>query len=822
MSAHDSELRRRDALTRAIAGRAETIATPTLVIDLDAVEHNAAAMVRRVGDPGRWRPHVKTVKQSTIVGVLLDAGVFRFKAATPAEVTLVLEAAATRALPRPVEVLLAYPAAPPQLAAMLRLRREHPEATLGLLADDPEHLRALVEGIARPAELPAFDLWLDVDVGMHRTGSPAARWREAVLARCQWLRPMGLHGYDGHLRWSERAAAHAGYDELVALARALPFAVEQIVSSGTHSYAHALEHAGLCEGPWVHQVSPGTLVLSDRRSAEAARDLGLRQAAFVLSRVVARPGDDRITLDAGSKALAPDCPAPGCAVLGVPELEPLTASEEHRPMRVKAGPRPARGELMWLVPDHVCTTVNLHAEALYLRGGEIVGSAPVRARGHRPWLEALLLALAGLGDAGCQPIVTNLEVELLLPPDATDLQRTNNVSVVLDPQGFSETIATDGLDFALSFERAPDVVSRTLAVYLAEDSTLLAWGRTPPFTYGGATGGLTLMVARPGVLGPLDLDFAEADALARVAPVAELGVLVLASDGSTLFLDGYRYTLAAAASLPDPPALDDATLVGAPDGGVLWVSWGEAPAAWRFDPGEDQWQALELGGDRAPRPGAAAWVDDEEGTLQLLGGGERTDVVELTLVGDEARELVAIEGLQLDGPRAGATAARLGPHLVVLGGDDPTLPALWRADALDGAGPSGAWTSIACGIRGESPPRLLCTGGLRDGMPTADALAIELRTDGLDVQELPELLPAPLPDPLVFADDTAIYAQGAGRWFRLDITDLEPSEPASAATRAEGGDTARLPGGATLVVGGRDLEGAALSQWTVFAPALLP
>src|SRR5690606_21989328 len=116
------------ALSRAVAPHLRRLATPALVIDLDAVEHNVAAVVRRVGDASRWRPHVKTIKQPTLVGLLLDAGVHRFKAATPAEVALVLEAAAARALPRPVDVLLAYPAAPPQLLAMLALRRAHPLA----------------------------------------------------------------------------------------------------------------------------------------------------------------------------------------------------------------------------------------------------------------------------------------------------------------------------------------------------------------------------------------------------------------------------------------------------------------------------------------------------------------------------------------------------------------------------------------------------------------------------------------------------------------------------------------------------------------------
>jgi D-serine deaminase-like pyridoxal phosphate-dependent protein len=823
----EHERARAATLARAVAPVAAQLSTPALVIDLNAVEHNVAAMVRRVGHPSRWRPHVKTLKQPTLVGCLMDAGVHRFKAATPAEVALVLDAAAARALPAPVDVLLAYPAAPPQLRAMLALRRAHPHARLGLLADSPAHAVELARGIEQDLhaadELPAFDLWLDVDVGMHRTGSPATAWRDADIARHPSLVPVGLHGYEGHLGWSERAAAHAGYDALCELASALPFRVAQICTSGTHGYAHALAHTGLAHGPWSHQVGPGTLVLSDRRSAPAAQDLGLRQAAFVCSRVVARPGDDRITLDAGSKALAPDCPAPACAVLGEPAWVPLPASEEHRPVRIDHGPRPARGSLAWLVPDHVCTTVNLHAEALYLRTDAIVGSAPVLARGYRPWLAlaGLLVALAGPGTA-CQPITTAVDVQLLLPDDQTELQRTNNVSVVLEPQGFARTVATDGLDFGLSFEVPPDGVVRTLAVYLAEDDALLAWGRTPPFSYAGAAEGLSLLLARPGALTPLPLEFAQPDAAARVAPIADVGMLVLASDGSALFLDTYQYTLEAASSLDDGPAVDDGVLVGAADGGVVRVAWHDGVAAWRFDALTDTWQALELGGDRQPRPGAAVWIDPEGETLRLLGGGQAIDVVELALRGSEARDVAPVDGLRLAGPRSGATAIELDGHLLAIGGDDPSVPLAWRADAEQAAGPPTAWTALACASLTDSPPQALCVGGLRDGTPTADALRLALPDGTLAVEVLTDFLPLPLPAPLLLSDDAALYAQGEGRGLRIDRADLGITEPPDPAPRAAGGSLAPLPSGAMLLVGGLDLDGAPLDRWYAFAPTVEP
>jgi len=39
------------------------------------------------------------------------------------------------------------------------------------------------------------------------------------------------------------------------------------------------------------------------------------------------------------------------------------------------------GEVLTLIPNHVCTCVNMHDEAFTLRDGEVVGSWRVAARG---------------------------------------------------------------------------------------------------------------------------------------------------------------------------------------------------------------------------------------------------------------------------------------------------------------------------------------------------------------------------------------------------------------------------------------------------------
>jgi D-serine deaminase-like pyridoxal phosphate-dependent protein len=376
-----------ESLTRALAPILDELLTPALIIDLDAVAHNLAATIERLGGPSRWRPHLKTCKQAVVIELMLAAGLRHFKVATVDELDLLLHT--TRG--HDVDVLFAFPAVRASLRAVLSLARAS-SARVIVLADSPAHLEQLGRDATALGWSEPLAVMLDVDLGMHRTGAAPELWRSLTELPAP-LTLAGLHGYDGHLRWDQRDEARAGYDRLCELATELAskLGVElgglELATSGTHSYAHASAHPPLHAGPWQHRVSPGTVVLSDLRSHAAAADIGLRQAAFVATRVIS-VGPGRITCDAGSKAITPDArseSAPTCAVLDHPELRPQRASEEHLPCEVELGaPTPALGQLLWLIPDHVCTTVNLHREAVWLRDGRFAGFGPIAASGHRP------------------------------------------------------------------------------------------------------------------------------------------------------------------------------------------------------------------------------------------------------------------------------------------------------------------------------------------------------------------------------------------------------------------------------------------------------
>jgi D-serine deaminase-like pyridoxal phosphate-dependent protein len=70
-------------------------------------------------------------------------------------------------------------------------------------------------------------------------------------------------------------------------------------------------------------------------------------------------------------------------VVGHPELTPLSPSEEHLPLAVsEGGASPAVGDVLYLMPRHVCPTVNNFDDALLVRNGEIESVEKVSARGR--------------------------------------------------------------------------------------------------------------------------------------------------------------------------------------------------------------------------------------------------------------------------------------------------------------------------------------------------------------------------------------------------------------------------------------------------------
>ena len=158
----------------------------------------------------------------------------------------------------------------------------------------------------------------------------------------------------------------------------------EVITSGTPAAPYALSPAGLRGGPFRHQISPGTVVYNDMSSLQQLPGCGYVAAVVVLTTVVSHPCAVHLfTCDAGHASVSADAGVPTCEVAGQPDLKPLKPSEEHLPMDASAtGQLPAIGSQLYLIPRHVCPTVNNFDEALIVVGGEVRGVERVTARGH--------------------------------------------------------------------------------------------------------------------------------------------------------------------------------------------------------------------------------------------------------------------------------------------------------------------------------------------------------------------------------------------------------------------------------------------------------
>ena len=360
----------------------DDVRTPALVLDLEAVRHNVAAVVALLGgDADRWRPHIKTCKSASVVAELRSAGVRRFKCATALELELLCGLGAE-------DVLLAYPLVGPAEARVAQIAAASPATTIAVLADDPEHAAA--------AGRAGVGVFADLDPGLGRTGIPledrrrlAATIDAAIRAGAQ-LRGLHCYGADfGEADTSRlRAVAHRAYSELVACAEAVRadgHDLGEIVVAGTPGLPSALDHPGLAGDPATVRFSPGTVVLGDLMSLGTLDGVvALRPAATVLTRVISRPGRGRMTLDAGHKAVSADAGVPTGAVVGRPSWALSAPTEEHQPVVLPDGGADdgaPLGTAVQLVPRHVCPTVNLYDEALIVDGDAIRVEA-IGARGH--------------------------------------------------------------------------------------------------------------------------------------------------------------------------------------------------------------------------------------------------------------------------------------------------------------------------------------------------------------------------------------------------------------------------------------------------------
>jgi D-serine deaminase-like pyridoxal phosphate-dependent protein len=369
-------------------------ATPAVLVDEARLDQNLRAMAGRAAGCGLGlRPHAKTHKSVEIARRQLGHGAAGISVATLGEAETFADAGLA-------EVFVAYPLwADLDRAPRLRALASRIQLMAGV--DSLASVHQLAEAVRGHAELRVL---VEVDCGLRRSGvAPADAGRIAAAAVRAGLAVEGVFTFPGH-SYAPGMAAQAAADEAAALSAAAdslaaaglpcpvrsggstPSAGQTISASQAASSAgQASRGAGGQGGGTVTELRPGVYAFNDAQQFILGSCTLDDVALSVLATVVSTPAPDRFVLDAGAKVLGYDRPAwtPGHGLLpAFPEATVTGLWEHHAVAATGTGPRPAVGDRVVVIPNHVCTTVNLVSELHVVRDGQVTERWPVDARGR--------------------------------------------------------------------------------------------------------------------------------------------------------------------------------------------------------------------------------------------------------------------------------------------------------------------------------------------------------------------------------------------------------------------------------------------------------
>jgi 3-hydroxy-D-aspartate aldolase len=361
--------------------RRDQVTTPSLLIDLDALDGNVKIMTDFARSNGiGLRPHAKSHKSVDIARRLVAAGALGACCATIGEA----EAMAAGGIGG---LLITSPlTAPHMLERLGRLLSRG--ADVMVVADDVGNVAKLaVVAASYDALLPVL---VELDVGIGRTGCADVVGAVAVarsIASHGTLSFAGVQAYWGQLQqimpYAERSRRveeqATRVRELVSSLTALALVPPRVTGGGTGTH-------------WIDtslnlftELQVGSFIFLD--SLYGATELvpgnnPFTPSLFVAASVVSASHPGKVIVNAGLKALATDSGKPVPA-LGAPEESAYRfMGDEHGAVEFGNRPAPPLGAVLEFLTSHCDPTVNLYTCYRIVRGGEVIDEWPISARGY--------------------------------------------------------------------------------------------------------------------------------------------------------------------------------------------------------------------------------------------------------------------------------------------------------------------------------------------------------------------------------------------------------------------------------------------------------
>lgn len=353
----------------------DSIDSPALCVFPERIQRNIDQMLHYVNEqPERLRPHVKTYKMPEVVQLQQEKGIQHFKFATIAEGEMLGTAGVQSAL-------LAYQPVGPKVQRLLGLTQKFPDTKYAALVDNTAAAKNIASVFAQVERI--LEVYLDIDVGMHRTGLPPNEkavelWQ--LCANVDGVVPVGLHVYDGHIRdkdyqtrKSRCDAAFAKAETLAAQIRTSTGVFPKIIAGGSPTFTVHKDRAQV-------QCSPGTCLLWDWGYLHQMPEQKFEPAAVLISRIISKMDKHLICTDLGHKSVAAEKPFPRVHFLNLPHAKAVSQSEEHLVLDVGDHSRLNIGDTLYGIPMHICPTVALYEKVFVVSDNQVTDHWQVIAR----------------------------------------------------------------------------------------------------------------------------------------------------------------------------------------------------------------------------------------------------------------------------------------------------------------------------------------------------------------------------------------------------------------------------------------------------------
>jgi D-serine deaminase-like pyridoxal phosphate-dependent protein len=354
--------------------RKDNLDTPSLVVDLNLMEMNLVKMAKFAKDCGvNLRPHAKTHKVPEIAKMQLALGAKGICLQKLSEAEVFAEHGLD-------DIFITNEVVGEQ--KYQRLATLAGKIRLGVAADDLNVIRSTAKACEEAGS--QLDIFVDVDVGMHRCGvDPEHAVRLAIeISRTRNLVFKGLMGYEGHVgrgkTKGERLFLAREAMKIVSEAKRLiehkGVKVDVVSVGSTVSTWTTAKH------PDVTEVQPGMYVFNDGGLVDREVATLDECALTVLTTVMSKRTPEFAVVDAGSKAFHLDQGIfPRTRSRGIRMVK---FSEEHGWLQLSGRGKSIKiGARLEFIPQHCCTCVNQFDELAGIRRGRVEAIWPIVARG---------------------------------------------------------------------------------------------------------------------------------------------------------------------------------------------------------------------------------------------------------------------------------------------------------------------------------------------------------------------------------------------------------------------------------------------------------